>query len=185
MKDFAQNLEFYIEQYDLEKALFELGKEIKRRGWLSKDEFLTICLWKSRRPKNLYMQNSNKTIKQISEACFKEINEIKKIQLLIELRGVGIPTASAILSIVDPENYPIIDERCIQSLNDLSYIKWTTINENRWIEYLNIIRKISKQKNKSAREIEKGLFAYNRVKLDKEYKNLYNLESLKKRNTSD
>ncbi|MEJ1221742.1 hypothetical protein [Sediminicola sp. 1XM1-17] len=108
-----------------------------------------------------------------TKLAFSEKDELKKIKILKELKGVQIPTASAILSAVNPEIYPIIDERCLQSLTDLGMIKWKTITENNWIEYLNIIRVLSRENNKTAREIEKGLFAYNRINLDKEYTNLY------------
>ena len=173
MNAFTENLEYYIDQYELEKQIFRMGKEIKKRGWLERTEFLTICLWKSRRPKRLYDLNSDKEIISKSKVSFAEKDELKKIKILTELKGVQIPTASAILSVVNPDSYPIIDERCIQSLIDLGIIKWKTITENNWIEYLKIIRSLSKEKNKTAREIEKGLFAYNRINLDKEYTNLY------------
>jgi thermostable 8-oxoguanine DNA glycosylase len=166
-------LEYYIDQYELEKQIFQLGKEIKKRGWLEKTEFLTICLWKSRRPKKLYYLNSDKDIISKSKMVFDEKNELNKIKILTDLKGVRIPTASAILSVVNPEIYPIIDIRCVQSLRDLGIINWKTITEKNWIEYLSIIRSLSKEKNKTAREIEKGLFSYNRINLDKEYTNLY------------
>jgi thermostable 8-oxoguanine DNA glycosylase len=173
MKIFTENLEYYIDQYELEKQIFQLGKEIKKRGWLEKTEFLTICLWKSRRPKKLYYLNSDKDIISKSKMVFDEKNELNKIKILTDLKGVRIPTASAILSVVNPEIYPIIDIRCVQSLRDLGIINWKTITEKNWIEYLSIIRSLSKEKNKTAREIEKGLFSYNRINLDKEYTNLY------------
>lgn len=173
MNAFTKNLEYYIDQYDLEKQIFQMGKGVNKRGWLEKSEFLTICLWKSRRPKRLYDLNSEKEIVSKSKLSFREKDELKKIKILTELKGVRIPTASAILAVVNPDIYPIIDERCIQSLTDLGIINWKTITENNWIEYLNIIRHLSKEKNKTAREIEKGLFAYNRINLDKEYINLY------------
>ena len=173
MKIFTENLEYYIDQYELEKQIFQLGKEIKKRGWLEKTEFLTICLWKSRRPKKLYYLNSDKDIISKSKMVFDEKNELNKIKILTDLKGVRIPTASAILSVVNPEIYPIIDIRCVQSLRDLGIINWKTITEKNWIEYLSIIRSLSKEKNKTAREIEKGLFSYNRINFDKEYTNLY------------
>jgi thermostable 8-oxoguanine DNA glycosylase len=173
MTDFTQNIDYYIDQYDLEKTIFKLGKEIFKRGWLTKEEFLTICLWKSRRPKKLYDQNSNSDIINKTKLCLKENDELIKIKILTELKGVRIPTASALLSVTNPTDYPIIDERCIQSLNHLEQIKWTNITEQNWLEYLRIIRNLAKTHNKTAREVEKGLFAYNRIQLDKEYKNLY------------
>ena len=102
-----------------------------------------------------------------------ENDEKSKIKYLIELKGVNIPTASAILSVINPDKYPIIDERCIQSLNSLGIIKWDKITLDNWINYLIVIRDLGEQFHKSAREIEKGLFAFNRIKLDSEYKNLY------------
>lgn len=174
MKEFIENLEFYIDQYEWEKQIFHMGVEIKIRGWMNKREFLSICLWKSRRPKKLYELNTNEGIITKSKLAFKEKDEFRKIQLLTELEGVGIPTASAILSVVNPEKYPIIDERCIQTFRKFGIIDWKIITANRWIEYLNIIRKLAKNNNKTAREIEKALFAYNRINLDKQYKNLYN-----------
>ena len=79
MKSFSKNLDFYIDQYDLEKSIFDLGKGISKRGWLNRDEFLTICLWKSRRPKKLYEQNSPDDIKSQTIISLKEKDERKKI----------------------------------------------------------------------------------------------------------
>jgi hypothetical protein len=173
MEKFTQNLDYYIDQYELEKQIFKLGDDINKRGWLEKTEFIAICLWKSRRPKNLYDLNSELEIISNTKNAFKEKDELQKINILTELKGVRIPTASAILSVINPKLYPIIDERCIQSLRSLGLIDWKTITTKNWIEYLHLIRNLAKEKNKTAREIEKGLFAYNRINLDKEYTNLY------------
>jgi hypothetical protein len=177
MKDFTQKIEFYIDQYDLDKTIFNLGKIVAKRGWLKKDEFLAICLWKSRRPKKLFILNSEDKIVQKSKLSFLERDELKKLRYLTELHGVGIATASAILSIVNPKLYPIIDERCIQSLHNLGMINWTNISEHNWLKYLEIIRNMSEKYKRDARDIEKGLFAFNRINLDKEYKNLYSAKN--------
>lgn len=173
MDNFIQNIEYYINEYEVEKQLYKKGKELLLRGWLEKDEFLTICLWKSRRPKKLYNLNSELDIKKFTQLAFQEKDEALKLKYLTQLRGVQIPTASAILSVTNPQDYPIIDERCVQSLKELSVIEWERITLPNWLLYLDIIRSLAKKYNKQAREIEKGLFAYNRIKLDKQYKNLY------------
>lgn len=173
MNEFLANLDYFIDEYYTEKQLYKKGKEYLKRGWLEKKDFLTICLWKSRRPKRYYDLNSEEEIKEITRTAFKELDEAKKIKCLTKLKGVSIPTASTILSITNPELYPIIDERCIQALNQLNFINWERITYKNWLLYLNIIRTMAKENKKSAREIEKGLFAYNRIKLDKLYTNLY------------
>lgn len=173
MNDFEKNINYYIDQYELEKQLYKKGHEYLKRGWLEKSEFLTICLWKSRRPKNLYSLNSENEIKTATRLSFAEKDEIHKVEHLTKLHGVRIPTASAILSVTNPKKYPIIDERCIQSLNDLGIIKWKRITESNWLKYLEVVRELGATYNKTARDIEKGLFAYNRIKLDNQYRNLY------------
>ncbi|MBG47233.1 MAG: hypothetical protein CML05_02970 [Pseudozobellia sp.] len=173
MNDFEKNINYYIDQYELEKQLYKKGHEYLQRGWLEKSEFLTICLWKSRRPKKLYNLNSEVEIKTATRLSFAEKDEIQKIKHLTKLHGVRIPTASAILSVTNPEKYPIIDKRCIDSLNDLGIIQWNVITESNWLQYLKVVRELGLKYNLPARNIEKGLFAYNRIKFDKQYRNLY------------
>lgn len=95
------------------------------------------------------------------------------MKLLTGLSGVSVPTASAILSVINPKSYPVIDIRCVESLKELNLINWKTINIRSWINYLAVVRNISKTRKRTVREVEKGLFAYNRLKLDTELKNLY------------
>jgi len=175
MNEFEKKIDFYIRSFDVEKLLYEKGRSWAKKGWLSKDEFLSICLWKSRRPKSRYNKNSGSKIKSITKRAFVEPDETKKMKLLTRLTGVGVPTASAILSVINPKRYPIIDIRCVESLRELNLITWRSINIKHWVNYLDVVRNISKTKKKSAREIEKGLFAFNRLKLDGELKNLYGL----------
>ncbi|MBO6515222.1 MAG: hypothetical protein JJ975_01550 [Bacteroidia bacterium] len=173
MNKFTSKIDYFIDQYTVEKQLYKLGPKWLKRGWLEKEDFLTICLWKSRRPKKLYIANAALEIKNCTRAAFSEKDELLKLNHLTKLSGVSVPTASAILSVTNPQDYPIIDERCIQSLNKLGCITWETITPNRWLDYISIVRTIAKAYGKTAREVEMGLFAYNRIMLDREYKNLY------------
>ena len=86
-----------------------------------------------------------------------------------------IPTASAILYVTNPEKHPIIDERCIQSLNDLGIIQWERITKSNQLKYLKVVRVFGEKYNKTVRGGEKGLFAYNQIKLDKYYLILYKI----------
>ena len=160
MNEFIERLDFYIESYDVEKRLYEEGKEWRKKGYLTKDEFMQIC-------------NDATLVKKITQEAFAESDEKKKIEKLTELKGVRIPVASAILSVTDSDNYPIIDERCMQALKTLYKIEWKVITSNSWLNYLDFIRKLAREHNKTAREIEKGLFAFNRMELDKDLTNLY------------
>jgi hypothetical protein len=173
MKTFKKEINKYIENYDIEVQLFKKGEQIRKRGYLDKKEFLSICLWKSRRPKRLYIENDENFIIEQTKKAFSEKDELVKIEFLTALKGVEIPTASAILTIVFPNDYGIIDIRCIEALKDLKQIDYSNINGKNWLKYLGILRDLRNELNLPCREIEKALFAYNRIQLDDQYKNLY------------
>lgn len=166
MNEFIEKLDFYIKSYDVEKELYKRGKKWRKKGYLKKEQFMQICLWKSRRAKKRYDSNDAALVEKITREAFAESDEKKKIEKLTELKGVRIPVASAILSVTDSDNYPIIDERCMQALKTLYKIEWKVITSNSWLNYLDFLRKLAKEHNKTAREIEKGLFAFNRIYLD-------------------
>lgn len=170
-----KEVEKYIELYDTEKYLFSIiGPNVKKNGFLSFEDFYQICMWKSVRPKKRYIANKEK-IKEISKRAFSEKDETKRIKILCELDGVGIPTASAILTIIYPEKYAVIDIRCLEALNNILKID---INKNvsikTWIKYLEIMRKLAKENEVTPRELDMALFAIHRESLEKQnHKNLY------------
>ena len=99
MNEFIEKLDFYIESYDVEKQLYKNGKKWRKKGYLTKDEFIQICLWKSRRAKKRYDSNDAALVEKITREAFAESDEKKKIEKLTELKGVRISVASAILKI--------------------------------------------------------------------------------------
>jgi len=174
--DFSARVLYYVDQYNVEGALFAAGREIKVRGYLLEEEFLSICLWKSRRPKQRYKNNTAEFIKTITQSALGEVEEAKKMRLLTELNGVQIPTASAILSVADPTQYPIIDVRCLRALDKLGTLSWPApkpITLKDWLQYLTLMRGLAIQLDITPRDLDKALFAYNRMELDSVFGNLY------------
>ena len=168
------NIQRLIEEYDTEKIIFtEIGPRARKNCVLNFDDFYKICMWKSRRQKNRYLKNKNK-VENISRKAFLTSDETKKIELLCGLDGVGIPTASAILTVLYPENYSIIDIRCIETLNHLGYKMKNVMTVNNWLKYLEIMRDLAKENNVTTRDLDKALFALHRRILDeKGFVNLY------------
>lgn len=169
-----KDIQKYIELYDTERYLFNVvGPKAKQRGFLNFSEFYKICMWKSARQKNNYLKNKN-IVEKTTKMVFKEKEEPKKVEILCKLKGVGIKTASAILTVVFPKEYGIIDERCLDILNryGIKISKYPSINT--WLEYLETIRKFAKENKKTPREIDMALFAIHRELLEKTKQNLYN-----------
>ncbi len=82
--------------------------------------------------------------------------------LLTGLRGVSVPTASAILTLVDPRRYGVLDIRAWQLLVGLGTVRRRpsgrgfTLRD--WLEYLGELRRHARRLAVPARTIELTLF---------------------------
>lgn len=141
-------------------------KEIKKRGYFTKDEFLKMGMWKSPRPKKLYLQNSEKIVSTISEKVFATKFEKRRIELLTKLKGVSIPAASAILTLIDPKNYGVIDIRVWKVLHLYDSVKdnpkGKNFDFNNWYNYLMKLRYYAKKFKVSPRDIERTIFYHHK-----------------------
>lgn len=164
----------YIELYDTENYLFKvIGPNVKGRGYFMFDEFYKICMWKSARQKQRYIANKN-SIEQISREAFTESDERQKMEILCQLKGVSIPTASALFTVVYPERYAVIDIRCLETLRKMNYDIGKYPSSNTWLKYLDTMREWAKENGVTPRELDMALFAIHRENLEgQDYRNLY------------
>jgi len=110
--DLIQAYNGQVSYAEREEYLFNtIGKNIKNRGYLTKEEFLEIVRWKSARAIRKAEANSNEVVEKITKFAFSIDNEEVKIRVLTSLNGVSIPMASSILTIPFPESYGVIDIR--------------------------------------------------------------------------
>lgn len=137
-------------------------KSVKTRGYLTKTELQEICKWKSPRAIHHIKSNSPSVIKSITESAFATRSEESKIQLLTSLRGVSIPMASAILTLVNPARYGVIDIRVWELLYNLGAVntkpKGVNFNFNEWYRFLSILRYYAAKYETSVRKIEYSIF---------------------------
>jgi hypothetical protein len=92
--------------------------------------------------------------------------EKRKLELLDKLKGVSIPTASAILTLTDPRNYGVIDIRVWQILFLYASVKvkptGTNFSFENWYNYLMKLWYYAKRFNVSARNIELTIFMHHK-----------------------
>jgi thermostable 8-oxoguanine DNA glycosylase len=173
-KEFLANVKRYIPQYNIERILLDYGKQAKKRGYYKRGEFMRICLWKSSRQKRKYKSNSEKKIKDITKEAFLLIDERARMEKLCKLKGVGIPVASALLTFHSINKYALIDVRCIKELQTQNLISWSCITYNSWVNYIQLLQRLSKGLKITPRKFEKGLFAYHREKqIGMNFQNVY------------
>jgi hypothetical protein len=100
----------------LEAEAFEAGVAI-RKGDYTLANLEAIVRWKSERHVQYLIGNSTVSIRQALEvAAAPESSTIEAMMALLELRGVDMPMASAILAAIDPDRYIELDLRALEGL---------------------------------------------------------------------
>lgn len=101
---------------ELEKAAFEAGEAI-RNGDYTLANLEPIVRWKSERLVQYLIGNSNDKIRGVlAVAASPETSTDRAVRALLELHGVDLPTASAILAAIFPERYTVLDFRTLEAL---------------------------------------------------------------------
>ncbi len=100
---------------ELEKAAFEAGEAI-RSGDFTLANLESIVRWKSERSVQYLIANSNEKIRRVLAAVTAPgANTESAVKALLDLQGVDLPVASAILAAIYPERYTVLDYRAARS----------------------------------------------------------------------
>ena len=155
------------------------------RGFLLKKEFVSIGRWKAHRQINNYEANSEETVIRITSQVLKEKSETKRIRTLTGggLRGVKIPVASAILTVVYPKEYCIIDYRAWRALRWLqkgskdqltfsSYKEYSDFLDSLkdymslkgYLRFLKQLRSITVKHSRTSRQLEMALWKFDQMR---------------------
>jgi len=103
-------------EHELEKAAFDAGEAI-RNGDYSLANLEAIVRWKSERAVHYHIGNSNEKIRRVlAVAASAESSTEAAVKALLELHGVDLPVASAILAAIFPERYTVLDFRALEAL---------------------------------------------------------------------
>lgn len=163
-KSLAQD---YDSQVHDETPFETIGPAIAGRGYMTKDEFLKMVRWKSARALPLAKHNSHQMVETVSRRVFAASTDDSKVEILCELSGVGVRMASAILTIVYPQLYGVVDVRAWRALSDLGLIDEEKANRNKsyfstndFVLYLHVIRRLAVENGISPREIDKALWKF-------------------------
>ena len=144
------------------------------RGYLTPSELEVVCRWKSPRALQHIKNNSAFRVRKATKRALTTRSERAKLQALTELNGVSVPMASAMLMLLNPRRYGVIDIRVWQLLHALGAVtkkpRGTGFNFKNWYQFLRIIRYFAKRHGVNARDIERTLFlAHQRYQKGKLY----------------
>jgi len=136
-------------------ALLAVGAAARARGHFTRAEFIQVCAWKTPRSRPKVASNSARTVIEATARALAGADEAARIGALLELRGVGVPTASTLLFCAFPEEYPILDVRALESLGVKSRSSYTV---SFWLAYLDACRSLARQSRVSLRTLDKALW---------------------------
>jgi hypothetical protein len=158
--------ELISEESDETLALMGCLRAARRRGWLTRSEFLAMCRWKSPRAMRHYRLNLPATVRAASRAALSTRSERRRLELLTSLRGVNVPVASAILTLLYPRRYGVLDIRAWQILHALGAVASRPDGRgftfSHWRTYLGVLRSEARALGVSARLVEYTLFCCHR-----------------------
>lgn len=159
------NLEKYLKYYSLEDYLFnDVHKNFQKRGHLTPEEFFAIVIWKSNRAKTNVkrgIKKSKKTIHSITSEVFQAKTPEQKLTVLTSIPSIGIPMASAILTVCYPDDFTVADYRACAALKNLGeeIIGNPTAKISTYFEYLEKCKKLARKYNFSLRNFDRILWA--------------------------
>lgn len=160
-----ENLEKYKQYYFLENYLFDtVTKNFERNRHLTEEEFFAIVIWKSNRAKTKVrdgIKESQKTVQMITSEISQAKTPEEKLKLLTDIDGIGLPMASAILTVCYPKDFTVVDYRARSSLKEFDVeIKGDPSTDcTAYFDYLNKCMKLAQKFNFSLRDFDRILWA--------------------------
>jgi len=178
----AGELEKYQRFYSVEletKYFGEIRKRFLENNVLSAFDFFCIVIWKSNRSKTKVAEGLMKktglpledVVKEITRKVFEAKTDKDKVRALL-VAGIGIPIASAILSVLYPDNFTVYDYRA-SDYNALKEFRGVVGKDDKaiqkYLDYVSAVRALSS--NMTLREIDRCLWGksfYEQLKKDVE-----------------
>jgi hypothetical protein len=132
--------------------------------YLDQEHFVRLGLWKTRRLKPAYLANEQRLVVRATRQACQATDQILKLHALTALRGVDVTVGAAILHFFYPSRFPIFDIHARKTLRRAAI--WTRgVNDSSveaWVDYVRIMRRLSRRLGVSLRKLDKALYARDR-----------------------
>ena len=134
-----------------------MGDRARERGWYTLDEFLIVAGWKSPRAKRR-CEETEESVKAATQQALSTRNERQRIEALMQLDGVQVPTASVLLHLAHRDPYPIVDFRALWSLGwESSPVAYSFLV---WSWYTQACRSLAKDAGVPMRTLDRALWQF-------------------------
>lgn len=173
----AEKIEEYLEYYDntqglLPEKLMQYRTKFEEKGFLEKKDFYELAYESSTRSAYHVKKNPGERCRNVSSNIVKVDDEFSKIAMITSMEGFKAPTASVLLTVINPEKHAVVDTRVWASLERLGYLdgRKETFDADDYVKMIRPIRRIAEKTGYSTEEVGYALFAYD---VDKREGNLH------------
>jgi hypothetical protein len=135
--------------------LLATGAAARARGHYTREEFIVVCAWKTARSRSRVATNTERAVVKATRQALGATDEVTRMCALLELHGVGVPTASTLLYVAFPDDYPILDVRALESLGAKPRSQYPV---SFWLQYLGACRELARSHGVSIRTLDKALW---------------------------
>jgi len=145
--------------YADDSRLLAHGAAARTRGYYTRGEFIEVCAFKTARSRPRVTVNSRHAVMSRTGQALAASDESDRITPLLELHGVGAPTASTLLYAAFPDDYPILDVRALESLGAKPRSQYPI---SFWLAYLCACRELARCSGVSIRTLDKALWQHSK-----------------------
>src|SRR3954454_7416462 len=135
------------------------GAAARARGHYTRAEFIDVCAWKTVRSRPKVAINSEHAVVDATGRALATTDEAARMAALLELKGVGVPTASTLLYFAFPDDYPILD---VRALHALGHKPRSVYPISYWLPYLAACRELALEHGVSLRTLDKALWQWSK-----------------------
>jgi hypothetical protein len=136
-----------------------IGAAACARGHYTREEFIEVCAWKTVRSRPKVAANSDAAVVTATGRALGALDEATRMVSLLELEGVGVPTASTLLYFAFPDDYPILDVRALDSLGVKPRSQYPVAF---WLRYLDACRALAREHGVTMRTLDKALWQHSK-----------------------
>jgi hypothetical protein len=150
----------FLQYYDLESYLFDVvNPRFVQQGYLSAFDFFCIVVWKANRAKSKVAKrllsrghkDLDMAIRELTTSIAQQIDSKNRLRYLWVNQewGFRLPMASAILTVLYPDEFTVYDVRVRGILNDNLDLESITNFDNLWAGYQRYKAKVEEVAPKS------------------------------------
>jgi thermostable 8-oxoguanine DNA glycosylase len=155
-----------LELYDIEDYLFDkVRKRFEEKDTLEPFDFFAIVAWKSNRTKTKIrrgLDDAGKTVQGLMSEVAQAETSRDKVEVLLQVWGIGLAMASAILTVCDPETFTVLDYRAWETLRAASVQGLPEdypATPDEYLDYCRVCRQLAERVGMSLRNLDRALWA--------------------------